>query len=38
LQTVKAVAEATPVSEIDREERLLIHICYSPMRFESYLT
>ncbi|XP_062165360.1 uncharacterized protein LOC133871913 isoform X2 [Alnus glutinosa] len=32
-QTVKAVAEATPVSEIDREERLLIHICYSPMRW-----
>ncbi|KAG6705089.1 hypothetical protein I3843_07G159000 [Carya illinoinensis] len=33
LQTIKGVAEATPVLETDREERLLIHICYSPMRW-----
>lgn len=32
-QAVKAVAEATPISEVDRDERLLIHICYSPMRW-----
>ncbi|KAG6648656.1 hypothetical protein CIPAW_07G161600 [Carya illinoinensis] len=32
-QTIKGVAEATPVLETDREERLLIHICYSPMRW-----
>ncbi|KAM3736473.1 hypothetical protein ACB098_10G166600 [Castanea mollissima] len=33
LQTVKGVAEAAPLLENDREERLLIHICYSPMRW-----
>ncbi|KAK9983129.1 hypothetical protein SO802_032654 [Lithocarpus litseifolius] len=32
-QTVKGVAEAAPLLENDREERLLIHICYSPMRW-----
>ncbi|XP_041017267.1 protein odr-4 homolog isoform X4 [Juglans microcarpa x Juglans regia] len=32
-QTIKGVAEATPLQETDREERLLIHICYSPMRW-----
>ncbi|KAF5455929.1 hypothetical protein F2P56_025455 [Juglans regia] len=32
-QTIKGVAEATPLLETDREERLLIHICYSPMRW-----
>nr|POE69547.1 protein odr-4 like [Quercus suber] len=33
LQTVKGVAEAAPLLDNDREERLLIHICYSPMRW-----
>ncbi|XP_022154706.1 protein odr-4 homolog [Momordica charantia] len=32
-QTAKAVAEAAPLSVIDSEERLLIHICYSPRRW-----
>uniref|UniRef100_A0A2N9F685 Protein odr-4 homolog n=1 Tax=Fagus sylvatica TaxID=28930 RepID=A0A2N9F685_FAGSY len=32
-QTLKGVAEATPLPETDWEERLLIHICYSPMRW-----
>nr|XP_023885492.1 protein odr-4 homolog isoform X2 [Quercus suber]POE69549.1 protein odr-4 like [Quercus suber] len=32
-QTVKGVAEAAPLLDNDREERLLIHICYSPMRW-----
>lgn len=32
-QTVKAVAEAAPFSVNDSEERLLIHICYSPRRW-----
>lgn len=32
LQAVKAVAEAAPLSVVDLEERLLIHICYSPRR------
>ena len=30
LQTVKTVAEAAPVNDL--EERLLVHICYSPRR------
>lgn len=33
LQTVKGVAEAAPVTETDWDERLLIHICYSPRRW-----
>lgn len=33
LQTVKGVAEAAPVSETDWDERLLVHICYSPRRY-----
>ena len=32
LQAVKAVAEAAPLSVIDSEARLLVHICYSPRR------
>ncbi|KAK7351544.1 hypothetical protein VNO77_11086 [Canavalia gladiata] len=32
-QTVKGVAEAAPVSEVDWDERLLLHICYSPRRW-----
>ncbi|XP_065881520.1 uncharacterized protein [Euphorbia lathyris] len=32
-QTVKEVADAAPISQTDREERLLIHICYSPRRW-----
>ncbi|KAF5739804.1 hypothetical protein HS088_TW12G01015 [Tripterygium wilfordii] len=32
-QTVKGVAEAAPISETDWDERLLIHICYSPRRW-----
>ncbi|XP_008466125.2 uncharacterized protein LOC103503637 [Cucumis melo] len=32
-QAVKAVAEAAPFSVNDLEERLLIHICYSPRRW-----
>ncbi|EEF35013.1 protein odr-4 homolog isoform X2 [Ricinus communis] len=32
-QTVKGVAEAAPISATDWDERLLIHICYSPMRW-----
>lgn len=37
LQTVKAIADAAPLSEIDLDERILIHISYSPRRyFELY--
>uniref|UniRef100_A0A2P2JSM7 Zinc binding dehydrogenase n=1 Tax=Rhizophora mucronata TaxID=61149 RepID=A0A2P2JSM7_RHIMU len=32
-QAVKEVAEAAPISETDWDERLLIHICYSPRRW-----
>ncbi|XP_022727058.1 protein odr-4 homolog isoform X1 [Durio zibethinus] len=32
-QTVKGVAEAASFSEDDLDERLLIHICYSPRRW-----
>ncbi|MED6144844.1 hypothetical protein PIB30_019276 [Stylosanthes scabra] len=32
-QTVKAVAEAAPIVETDWDERLLLHICYSPRRW-----
>ncbi|XP_048439652.1 protein odr-4 homolog isoform X3 [Pyrus x bretschneideri] len=32
-QTVMGVAKAAPLSEIDWDERLLIHICYSPRRW-----
>ncbi|XP_022980979.1 protein odr-4 homolog isoform X1 [Cucurbita maxima] len=32
-QAVKAVAEAAPLTVIDSEERLLVHICYSPRRW-----
>ncbi|XP_023525737.1 protein odr-4 homolog isoform X2 [Cucurbita pepo subsp. pepo] len=32
-QAVKAVAEAAPLSVIDSEARLLVHICYSPRRW-----
>ncbi|XP_061351383.1 uncharacterized protein LOC133296421 [Gastrolobium bilobum] len=32
-QTVKGVAEAAPVLEVDWDERLLLHICYSPRRW-----
>ncbi|KAG5251088.1 protein odr-4 [Salix suchowensis] len=32
-QTVKGVAEAAPITETDWDERLLIHICYSPRRW-----
>lgn len=32
LQTVKGVAEAAPVLEAEWNERLLVHICYSPRR------
>ncbi|KAK2659991.1 hypothetical protein Ddye_006524 [Dipteronia dyeriana] len=32
-QTVHGVAEAAPFSENDSNERLLIHICYSPRRW-----
>lgn len=37
LQTVMGVAKAAPLSENDWDERLLIHICYSPRRYLSYL-
>ncbi|WCJ35654.1 oxidoreductase zinc-binding dehydrogenase family protein [Euphorbia peplus] len=33
LQTVKEVADAAPISQTDWDERLLIHICYSPRRW-----
>lgn len=33
LQTIKGVADATTPLETDQEERLLIHIGYSPMRW-----
>ncbi|ESW09660.1 hypothetical protein PHAVU_009G145500 [Phaseolus vulgaris] len=32
-QTVKGVADAAPVLEGDWDERLLLHICYSPRRW-----
>ncbi|KAJ4838055.1 hypothetical protein Tsubulata_047042 [Turnera subulata] len=32
-QAVKLVAEAAPISDADREDRLLIHISYSPRRW-----
>ncbi|XP_018848697.2 protein odr-4 homolog [Juglans regia] len=32
-QSIKGVAEATPLLQTDREERLLIHISYSPIRW-----
>ncbi|PRQ20901.1 hypothetical protein RchiOBHm_Chr7g0233191 [Rosa chinensis] len=32
-QTVMGVAKAAPLSESDWDERLLIHICYSPRRW-----
>ncbi|XP_020236112.1 protein odr-4 homolog isoform X1 [Cajanus cajan] len=32
-QTVKGVADAAPVSGVDWDERLLLHICYSPRRW-----
>ncbi|GMH13660.1 hypothetical protein Nepgr_015501 [Nepenthes gracilis] len=32
-QTVKGVAEAAPLSASDWDERLLVHICYSPRRW-----
>ncbi|KAL2340040.1 hypothetical protein Fmac_007980 [Flemingia macrophylla] len=32
-QTVKGVADAAPVSEVDWDERLLLHISYSPRRW-----
>ncbi|KAI4308648.1 hypothetical protein L6164_031704 [Bauhinia variegata] len=32
-QTVKGVAEAAPILESDWDERLLVHICYSPRRW-----
>ncbi|KAL5559902.1 hypothetical protein UlMin_036113 [Ulmus minor] len=32
-QTIKGVAEAAPLSQIDGDERILIHICYSPRRW-----
>ncbi|XP_062073847.1 uncharacterized protein LOC133778046 [Humulus lupulus] len=32
-QTIKGVAEAAPLSEIDPDERILLHICYSPRRW-----
>ncbi|KAH7567609.1 hypothetical protein JRO89_XS07G0102800 [Xanthoceras sorbifolium] len=32
-QTVHGVAEAAPFSENDSNERLLVHICYSPRRW-----
>lgn len=32
-QTVKGVADAAPVLELDWDERLLLHICYSPRRW-----
>lgn len=31
-QTAKAVSEAAPLSEVDWDERLLVHIGYSPLR------
>ncbi|WVZ19620.1 hypothetical protein V8G54_006942 [Vigna mungo] len=37
-QTVKGVADAAPVLEGDWDERLLLHICYSPRRRTSALT
>ena len=33
LQTVKGVAKAARLSEDDLDERILIHICYSPRRY-----
>lgn len=33
LQTVKAAAKAVPILEIDSDERLLVHIGYSPRRY-----
>lgn len=32
-QTVKGVADAAPLFEVDWDERLLLHICYSPRRW-----
>ncbi|XP_030501706.1 uncharacterized protein LOC115716925 [Cannabis sativa] len=32
-QTLKGVADAAPLSETDLDERILIHICYSPRRW-----
>nr|XP_016504337.1 PREDICTED: protein odr-4 homolog isoform X1 [Nicotiana tabacum] len=32
-QTAKAVSEAAPLSEVDWDERLLVHIGYSPLRW-----
>ncbi|CAH9105197.1 unnamed protein product [Cuscuta epithymum] len=32
-QTIQAVAKATPVLDVNFDERLLVHICYSPMRW-----
>ncbi|XP_060673604.1 uncharacterized protein LOC107421360 isoform X2 [Ziziphus jujuba] len=32
-QTIKGVAEAAPFLETDWDERLIIHICYSPRRW-----
>ncbi|EXC01166.1 Protein odr-4-like protein [Morus notabilis] len=32
-QTVKAVADAASLSDTDLDERILIHICYSPRRW-----
>ncbi|PON59630.1 ODR-4-like [Parasponia andersonii] len=32
-QTAKGVADAAPLSGIDLDERILIHICYSPRRW-----
>lgn len=32
-QTVKGVADAASILETDRDEGLLIHICYSPMKW-----
>lgn len=37
LQTVTGVAKAAPLSESGWDERLLIHICYSPRRYLSDL-
>lgn len=31
-QTVKGVAEAAPILDVDWGERLLLHICYGPKR------
>ncbi|GAB4852487.1 hypothetical protein Ancab_016701 [Ancistrocladus abbreviatus] len=35
-QAVKGVAGAAPLSDTDWDERLLIHICYSPRRLPVY--